>query len=73
MHALHIQNINLDLNKHLLHIEPTSPFQWKIIEVFFIIACKSMISSSKQRQEYNNLATILREKLKGAHECSKSI
>ena len=32
-----------------------------------------MIASTKQRQEYNNLATIWREKLKVAHEHSMSL
>ena len=32
-----------------------------------------MIASGKQRQNHNNLATIYKEKLKGAHERSKSL
>ena len=43
----------------------------KVIEhVFSSIACNSTIAPNKQRQEQNNLATIQKEKLKGAHKHS---
>ena len=32
-----------------------------------------MITSNKQRQEHNNLATTQRGKLKGANECFKNL
>ena len=45
----------------------------KSLDVFPFIGCNSMITSNKQRQEHNNLATIRRQKFKGAYERSKSL
>ena len=44
-----------------------------MLNIFLSIACKSLIATNTQRQEHNNLATIQSEKLKGAHECFKSL
>ena len=46
----------------------------KLLNIFFpSIACNSTIASNKQRQEHNNLATMRRAQLKGAHKHSKSL
>ena len=45
----------------------------KSLNTFSSVACKSMIASSKQRQEHNNLSTIQRAKFKGAHEHFKRL
>ena len=45
----------------------------KLLNIFSSIACNLMIALSKQRQKFNNLATIWRVKLKGANEHSKSL
>ena len=44
----------------------------KVIEHFFIHSMYLTIASNKQRQEHNNLVTIRRENLKGAHERSRT-
>ena len=38
----------------------------KSLSILISIACNLTINLNKQRQEHNNLATIWREKLKGA-------
>jgi hypothetical protein len=50
---------------------PLSLSNEKFIEHLSFIACNSMIASNKQRQKHNNLATIWRAKLNGAHDYSK--
>ena len=45
----------------------------KYLNFYLFIAWNSMIGTNKWRQEHNNLATILRAKLRGAHEVSKSL
>ena len=57
MPPLHIQNIYVEVNKHLLHIKFTFVFNEKASEHFFIHSM-SMSASSKQKQEHNNLVTI---------------
>ena len=53
------------------HLDPLSLINEKIIGHLSFIACNSMIASNKQSQKHNNLATIWRAKLNGAHEHSK--
>jgi hypothetical protein len=43
------------------------------LNTFPSIAYTSMIATNKQKEKDNNLATIQRVKLKGAHEHSKSL
>ena len=65
---------SIDLDTHLITYITHFHFPMKkSLSIFSSIACKSMIASSKQRQNHNNLATIYKEKLKGAHERSKSL
>ena len=45
----------------------------KTLNIFSSIAHNSTIASYKQSQRHNNLVTIRRAKLKGAHKHSKSI
>ena len=45
----------------------------KSLDVSSSIASNSMVASNKQRHQHNNLATIRRQKLKGAHKHSKSM
>ena len=45
----------------------------KSLSITSSIGYISMIALNKQRQEHNDLVTIQREKLKGAHEHSKSL
>ena len=74
MPPLYIQNINHEFNMALLHVKFMFTFYWEYHWTFFSsIACNSTVASNKQRQEKNNLATIQRAKLKGAHEHSKSL
>ena len=73
MPPLHIQNKNHELNRPLLLRKSNFTFQWASHGTFFTsIAWNSTISFNIQGQEHNNLTTILGEKLKGAHERSKS-
>jgi hypothetical protein len=51
MPPLHIQNIILEFNIDLLHINSLSLPNMRVIEHFSYIACNSMIASNKQRQE----------------------
>ena len=62
-----------DINRPFLLINPLSVSIEKVIEGFSTIVCNSMIILNKQRQELNNLVTIQRVKLEGAHKRSKSL
>ena len=70
MPPVHIQKINHDLNKPLLHMKST--FNEKVREQFSLIACNLTIASNLWGIEHNNLATIWREKLKGVMSCSRA-
>ena len=72
MPPLHVQNFKYD-KQFFLIIKSTSTFQLENIDLFSFVGCNSIIVSSKQRQEHNNLATIQRANLKAAHERHKSL
>ena len=45
----------------------------KSLNIFFIHTCNLTVASNKQRKNHTNLIAIQKEKLKGAHERSKSL
>ena len=51
----------------------TFNFQYKSLSIVSSITCNSKITLGKQGQEHNNLSTIHKEKVKGAHECPMSL
>ena len=72
MPPLHIHDITHEISMLLLHMKNHfhSPKR-KSLNILSSIARSLMIASNKQRQKHNNLVTIWREKIKGAHEHSK--